>query len=324
MKAIVTGVSYSAGPGSRWVARLLTLTTLVPSATALTLAGCMAGPAIAPPATAQTPPETVFRDCPHCPRMVVLPAGSFLMGSPPSGDWRFEDEEPQRRVTVRTGFAIGIYEVTFDEWGACAGGGGCGGYRPSDEGWGRGRRPVTNVSWEDARNYAEWLSEETGEPYRLPSEAQWEYAARAGTETARYWGESAAEQCRYANGFDEDYAAINRRRVEMFEEFGLGFPSCSDGQARGTAPVGSYEPNAFGLYDMIGNLTEWTDDCATRDYSDAPADDRVRTLGDCSRRVLRGGTWSYASEMLRSAQRLSFELDHRDNGLGFRVVRDIR
>ena len=274
-----------------------------------------------PPAAAQTPPDTVFRDCPHCPEMVAVPAGSFLMGSPPSGDWRFENEEPQRLVTVRAAFAIGIYEITFEEWDACVSDGGCRGHRPSDEGWGRGRRPVTNVSWEDATHYVQWLSEETGETYRLPSEAQWEYAARAGTETARYWGESDSEQCRYANGFDQDCAEINERRAEMFQDMGVGFPSCSDGQARGTAPVGSYEPNAFGLYDMIGNLTERTDDCWNADYSEGAADDRVWSSGDCSRRVLRGGTWSYPSELLRSAHRFHFELNHRDTGLGFRVVR---
>ena len=298
--------------------------TLTPSAIALTIVVCLGAPAIAPPASAQDPPDTVFRDCPHCPEIVLVPAGSFLMGSPPSGDWRFGDEEPQRRVTVRTAFAIGIYEVTFQEWDACVSGGGCRGYRPSDEGWGRGRRPVTHVSWEDATHYVQWLSDETGEAYRLPSEAQWEYAARAGTGTARYWGDSAGEQCRYANGFDKDLAEFDPRHAERLQALGLGFASCSDGQARGTAPVGSYEPNAFGLYDMIGNLMEWTDDCATEDYSQAPADDRVRGSGDCSGRMLRGGTWGYAVETLRSAYRFWLELDHRDNGLGFRVVRDIR
>ncbi len=297
---------------------------LAPSAVTLTLAACLAGQAFAAPAAAQTPPDTVFRDCPQCPRMVVVPAGSFMMGSPPSGDWRFQDEEPQRRVTVRTAFAIGIYEVTFEEWDACVRGGGCGDYRPSDEGWGRGRRPVTNVSWEDATHYVQWLSEETGETYRLPSEARWEYAARAGTETDRYWGDSVSEQCRHANGFDKDLAETDPGHVERMRLLGVGFASCSDGQAKGTAPVGSYEPNAYGLYDMIGNLTEWTDDCAGGDYAEGAADDSAWSFGDCSRRMLRGGTWGYPPEMLRSANRFSFEIEHRDNGLGFRVARDIR
>ena len=218
-------------------------------APALTILALLVVHATVPPAAAQTPPGTVFRDCPHCPEMVAVPAGSFLMGSPPSGDWRFESEEPQRVVTVRADFAIGIYEVTFEEWDACVSDGGCRGHRPSNEGWGRGRRPVTNVSWEDATHYVQWLSEETGQTYRLPSEAQWEYAARSGTETARYWGESDSEQCRYANGFDQDCAEINERRAEMFQDMG------------------------------------------------------------------------YASETLRSAYRFSLELDHRDNGLGFRVIR---
>ena len=244
-----------------------------------------------------------------------------LMGSPPTEEGRFEDEGPQREITVRAAFAIGVYEVTFEEWDACVSDGGCRGYHPPDEGWGRGRRPVTNVSWEDAQYYTQWLSEETGQSYRLPSEAQWEYLARAGTETARYWGESATEQCRYANGFDQDLAEVNDRGLAMFEEYGMSFPSCSDGQAEGTAPVGSYEPNAFGLYDVIGNLTEWTDDCWNSDHSERPDNDEVRASGDCSQRALRGGTWGYPSEFLRSANRGSFELGHRDNGLGFRVIR---
>lgn len=280
------------------------------------------GPAT--PVAAQTPPDSVFRDCPHCPKMVVVPEGSFLMGSPPSGDWRFADEEPQQRVTVLAAFAIGVYEVTFAEWDACVGDGGCRDYRPADEGWGRGRRPVTNVSWEDARHYTQWLSEETGEFYRLPSEAQWEYAARAGTQTARYWGEDAAEQCRYANGFDRNLAAIDQRGLSLFDRLGVNPASCSDGQGKGTAPVGSYAPNAFGLYDVIGNLTEWTDDCWNEGHAGRPENEEVRGSGDCSRRVLRGGTWGYPVESLRSAYRASFELDHRDNGLGFRVIRAIR
>jgi len=168
-------------------------------------------------------------------------------------------------------FAIGVHEVTFEEWDACVDEGGCDGYRPPDWGWGRGRRPVTEVSWQDAREYVEWLSEETGHPYGLPS--------------------------------------------------GTTYPACSDGQGEGTAPVGSYEPNAFGLHDMIGNLTEWTDDCWNPDHSGRPENAGTRFSGDCSWRILRGGTWGYPSEYLRSAHRFQFELDHRDNGLGFRVVR---
>lgn len=310
------------GPVSRVLAAAAL--PLAASAVASAALSSPAFPAVAPPAAAQTPPDTAFRDCPHCPKIVVVPAGTFLMGSPPSGDWRFEDEEPQHPVTIGAAFAIGVHEVTFEQWDACVSGGGCGGYRPADEGWGRGRRPVTNVSWEDARNYVQWLSEETGETYRLPSEARWEYAARAGTKTARYWGDGAAEQCRYANGLDADLAEVDPELVEGMRALGAGPAPCSDGQAWGTAPVGSYEPNAFGLYDMIGNLAEWTDDCEQRDYSEGEAGDGAWSSGDCSARMLRGGTWSYPVESLRSAYRLSLQLDRRDNGIGFRVVRDIR
>ena len=173
-----------------------------------------------------------FRDCPSCPEMVVVPAGTFIMGSPESEEGRLRavyDEEgtavrwtvideleleveegqrlvivegPQRYVTIEVPFAVGVYEVTFDEWDACARSGGCGGLIPDNGGGGRGRRPVINVNWDDANAYVDWLSNETGEEYRLLTEAEWEYVARAGTESARYWGEGAAEQCRHANGAD--------------------------------------------------------------------------------------------------------------------------
>ena len=309
MKSRVAGVSSGAVPASR---------LLVAAVAVLMTSGC-AGSRPGP-AERRAPPDHAFRDCPHCPVMVMIPAGSFLMGSPETEEGREGDEGPQREITIRAPFAIGVYEVTFEEWDACVSDGGCDGYRPPDW-WGRGRQPVTEVSWRDARAYVEWLSKATGHSYGLPSEAQWEYAARAGTRTARYWGESAEEQCRYANGFDRVLARTNRNGLAMFEEYGLTYPRCSDGQGDGTAPVGSYEPNAFGLHDMMGNLTEWTDDCWNPDHSGRPEHGGTRFSGDCSRRVLRGGTWGYPLEFLRSAHRFQFELEHRDNGLGFRVIR---
>ncbi len=141
----------------------------------------------------------VFRDCEVCPEMVVVPAGSFTMGSAETEEGRRDNEGPQRRVTFDYAFAVGVYEVTFDEWGACVQGGGCGGYQPDD--WlGTGRLPVRDVHWEDAWQYADWLTQQTGEEYRLLSEAEWEYVARAGTQTARFWGDGTREQCQYANG----------------------------------------------------------------------------------------------------------------------------
>ena len=211
----------------------------------------------------------VFRDCSLCPVMVEVPPGSYMMGSPATEVGRLGTEGPQHQVTIGYAFAAGVYEVTFAEWDACVSAGGCG-HWPRDYNDGRGRRPVLDVNWEDAQEYVAWISEETGEEYRLLSEAEWEYVARAGTRTARYWGESEAEQCRYANGSEV---------------------SCSDGYGAETAPAGSFEPNAFGLYDVLGNVGEWTEDCWNASYAGAPTDGRPRTSGDCSHRVLRGGSW---------------------------------
>ena len=253
----------------------------------------------------------VFRDCDVCPEMVVVPAGSFLMGSPDSEEGRDNDEGPQREVSVDYALAVGVYEVTFDEWDACVRGGGCGGYEPGDEGWGRGKRPVINVHWEDAWQYADWLTEQTGEEYRLLSEAEWEYVARAGTRTERYWGDAEREQCRYANGYD----------ANGHLEHGLDWEpvGCRDRQAS-TAPAGSYLPNGFGLYDVLGNVFEWVDDCYG-DYEDAPADGRSSYEGYCSLRVLRGGSWLSAPRNLRSASRYRSPAGFRDSYDGFRVAR---
>ena len=191
--------------------------------------------------------------------MVTVPAGTFFMGSPASEEGRGEDEGPRRYVTIEAPFAVGVYEVTFDEWEACRRDGGCPGDRPDDEDWGRGRRPVINVSWNEAQAYVRWLSRQTGQRYRLLSEAEWEYVARAGTETARYWGESASGQCRYANGHDPS-------------------APCPDGYEY-TAPVGSFAPNAFGLHDVLGNVAEWTEDCWNDSYAGAPTDGRALAVG---------------------------------------------
>ena len=245
-------------------------------------------------------PGEIFRDCPACPQMVIVPAGSFMMGAPASEEGSEEAERPQHLVTIGEAFAVGIYEVTFAEWDACVRDGGCGGHGPDDEGWGRGSRPVMNVSWENALAYTEWLTVETGEAYRLLSEGEWEYAARAGTQTARWWGESESKQCEYANGLDR-------------------FAPCADG-FDGTAPVGSFQPNAFGLYDVLGNVWEWTADCWNESYSGAPDDGGAWRLGDCSTRVLRGGSFGHFPRFLRSAYR-SQPAAVRGYYLGFRVAR---
>ena len=256
-------------------------------------------------------PGDRFSDCEACPELVVVPAGSFLMGSAASEEQRINNEGPQRRVTIPSPLAVGVYEVTFAQWDACVQGGGCLGYGPDDEGRGRGMLPVTNVSWEDAQAYVEWLSDETGEEYRLPSEAEWQYAARAGTRTARFWGESDAEQCRYANGADEALREADPDPPIAF---------CSDGYPE-TAPVGSFEPNGFGLHDVMGNVQEWTQDCWSWGYSGAPADGRPQETGDCSQRNLSGGSWALGPWHLRSASRFGARPAIRHHGFGFRVVR---
>ena len=263
------------------------------------------------PLAAQSPGR-IFRDCEVCPEMVVAPPGSFMMGSPDGVG--HSDERPQHRVTIDYAFAVGVYEVTFAEWDACVRAGGCDGREPDDRGWGRGRRPVVDVSWNDAWRYADWLTAQTGEEYRLLSEAEWEYVARAGTEAARYWGESEQQQCQHANGYDAVGHAKHGRSTNPI--------GCRDRQAD-TAPVGSYRPNGFGLYDVLGNVWEWVDDCWNDGYEGAPSDERAWFGGDCSLRVLRGGSWFNVPDYLRSANRSRSQAGNRLNSLGFRLARTI-
>ena len=267
--------------------------------------------------TDRVTPGPVFQDCATCPEMVVIPAGSFTMGSPKDENGRDEDEGPPRTVAIEYSFAVGVHEVTFAEWDACSEAGGCVGNVPGDEGWGRVDRPVINVSSDDAQSYVDWLSGQTGELYRLPNEAEWEYVARAGTKTARFWGESPNEQCRYANGYDETSAQASDLGPRW-----MPVP-CQDEQVH-TAPVGSFEPNGFGVYDMMGNVWEWTADCWSDSYRRAPRDGSARESGDCSMRVIRGGSWRNLVRFLRSAGlRFARDRGFEDNTIGFRVVRTI-
>ena len=238
----------------------------------------------------------VFRDCPKCPELVVVAAGTYRMGSPSHEKGRDDNEGPMHEVVIEEPFAVGVYEVTFSEWEACVRGGGCQGYRPSDEGWGRGSRPVINMSWEDAQSYVQWLSGKTGEKYRLLSESEWEYVARAGTTTPFHFGSTiSTDRANYGKGF----------------------------WGQGTVPVGSFEPNRFGLYDVHGNAWEWVQDCWNHSYRGAPRDGSAWERGDCSERVLRGGCWSCPPRSLRSAHRIRYSTGKRYSVFGFRIARTL-
>ena len=249
----------------------------------------------------------VFRDGPAYPEMVVVPAGSFMMGTSQSEEGRDDDEGPVHRVMISEPLAVGVYAVTFDEWDACVrDGGGCGGYWPDDEGWGRGRRPVINVSWEDAKAYVSWLSVETGEAYRLLSEAEWEYVARAGTTTPFHTGRTiSTDQANY----DGDYTYGSGREGRYRKK---------------TIPVGSFAANAFGLHDVHGNVWEWVEDCWHGNYADAPENGITWTWGgDCSVRVMRGGSWYKRPDYIRSGFRRRRGTSNRDETYGFRVARTL-
>ena len=244
-------------------------------------------------------PGRRFRDCAECPELVVVPAGSFMMGSPSSDSKGYSDERPVHRVTIGEPIAVGVYEVTFGEWDACRRGGGCS-HNPGDRGWGRGTRPVIEVRWEDAQEYVRWLSRETGKRYRLMSESEWEYVARSGTETRYHWGDAAGRNRANCNGCGSRW------------------------DNRQTSPVGSFSANAFGLHDVHGNVWEWVEDCWHGDYAGAPPDGSARTSGgDCSRRVLRGGSWDSYPGSVRSALRGWHAAGNRSYYLGFRVARTL-
>ena len=226
-----------------------------------------------------------FRDCARCPEMVVVPAGSYRMGAPSHEERREGDEGPVHEVRIAKSFAVGVYEVTFSEWEACVAGGGCGGHRPHDRGWGRGNRPVIDVSWADAQAYVRWLSRRTGETYRLLSEAEWEYVARAGTTTPFHFGSTiSTEQANYDGNFSYGSGRKGRYREK-------------------TVPVGRFAANRFGLHDVHGNVWEWVQDCWNASYQGAPRDGSAWERGDCSKRVLRGGSWLDEPWFLRSANR---------------------
>jgi formylglycine-generating enzyme required for sulfatase activity len=253
---------------------------------------------------------TIFRDCQECPEMVFIAAGSFTMGSSESETERDSNEGPEHQVIISRPFAAGRYEITFDEWESCLKERGCN-HDPNDQGWGRGKRPVVNVSWSDAKEYVAWLSRKTGKGYRLLSEAEWEYVARAGTTTAFNTGVS------ISIGQGNFSTAIVQRTA------GLAWGVSTEGQADPdkTAPVGSYVANRVGLHDVHGNVWEWVEDCTNADYFGAPRDGSAWTTGDCSRRILRGGSFIALPKDIRSARRFSDGVNARYGTFGFRVAR---
>jgi formylglycine-generating enzyme required for sulfatase activity len=243
-------------------------------------------------------PLASFHECANdCPEMIVIQAGSFTMGSSVTEKGHYTTEGPQHSVTIAKPFAVSKFDVTFAEWDACVSVGGC--PRVRDSGFGRGTRPVINVSWDDAQQYVAWLSRMTGRPYRLLTEAEWEYAARAGSTTAYFWG----------------------------DEIGKGNANCMDCDSkwgyRQTSPVGSFKPNAFGLYDMNGNVWQWVQDCHHDNYEGAPTDGSGWTIRDCSLPVIRGGSWYDDSRALRSANRLRISTVGRMPHVGFRIGRTL-
>ena len=290
------------------------------------------------PAAAMSP-AALFRDCAQCPELAVIPAGEFVMGAAPGEEERegLADEfrkrsEPQRSVTIRR-FAAGRFEITRGEYRAFAeatgrASDGCflwagtgfeidpakdwrnPGYAQDDT------HPAACVSWEDASAYAAWLGKRTGRKYRLLTEAEWEYAARAGAATARYWGDDRSIPCAHANGADLATAA----RVPGAQTWNIA--NCNDGHPY-TAPVGSYRANAFGLHDMLGNVEEWTQDCWNGNLGGVPADGAATTAGNCELRAVRGGSWLDAPVGIRAAYRVGSPTTVRVYRRGFRVAREI-
>jgi formylglycine-generating enzyme required for sulfatase activity len=233
--------------------------------------------------------------------MIVIPAGEFTMGAT-AGEL---GGATQHRVTISAPFAVSKFEITFDEWDACVNEGGCDGYRPADEGWGRGKRPVMNVSWLDAKSYVNWLSRKTGKPYRLLSESEWEYAARAGTTTTFSIGDALSPSAANYDGSGDGSGPSDVNRQQ-------------------TTPVGTFPANGFGLFDMHGNVSEWVEDCWYDDYSaKTPNDGSPSPEGNCDGHVVRGGSWEDSDSELRSAARTGGDKSDRFYSDGIRIARSL-
>nr|VFJ93116.1 MAG: Formylglycine-generating enzyme, required for sulfatase activity, contains SUMF1/FGE domain [Candidatus Kentron sp. LFY] len=271
-----------------------------------------------PSATAQPPSRDLLcgrlQSSHKKPKMIEVPTEGKDAGSPEGDDLYFEEAPKSHVEPPPEPFALGATEVTFDEYDrfACA----TGRELPNDGGWGRGRRPVIDVDWHDAVAYAKWLSRRTGKKYRLPSEAEWEYAARAGSTTRYFWGDEVESTCTYANGYDLSAKGAHHYYWDHLP--------CDDGQAN-IAPVGSYQPNPFDLFDMIGNVQEWTADCwqaGGKTLSGGNASGSERD-GSCIWRVIRGGAWQSRPANLQSAHRGRLIANGANNSLGFRLAEDL-
>jgi sulfatase modifying factor 1 len=281
------------------------------------------------PAAAAPIPGTLIRDCPTCAAMIMLPAARFKQGFAATERGSVSYEKPQHWVDIIRPFAMSTDLVTVEEYRqfidatgratqGCDTYDGSWNYRPENNWQNPGfaqsaLHPVTCVSWNDAVAYAQWYSAKTGHQYRLPSASEWEYAARAGSETVYPWASSGANACAYANVADASAA----RQYPGWVAF-----ACDDGYAN-TSPVGSFKANSFGLNDMLGNVFQWTLDCWHADYRGAPVDGSARTDGDCSERELRGGSWFTSPAYVRANYRNHFASDYRTSSVGIRLIREI-
>ena len=236
----------------------------------------------------------IFRDCPDCPEMIVVPSGLFIMGS----NERRKAEWPAHQVNITAPFAVGRYEITFDQWYACLKENACT-HKPDDHNWGMSSRPVINVTWHQVQTYLLWLSRKTGHTYRLPSEAEWEYVNRAGTTSDFWWGNEPGEN----NANCKDCK--------------------SQWSAKSSAPVGSFHPNPFGLFDTVGNVFEWVSDCWNPNHEGAQNSTKPRTVGVCNFQVIRGGSFYYFNKVSRASYRAKNSPDVKSYWLGFRVVREL-
>jgi formylglycine-generating enzyme required for sulfatase activity len=277
-------------------------------------------------------PRDVFRECETCPEMVVIPTGEFVMGSAETEEGRRSDEGPRHHVRIPHPFAIGKIKISVDQFetfvqatghpvgSTCYGRNGdkwieLQGLSFRSPGFAQtGAHPAVCVAWNDAKAYVAWLSRTTGKPYRLLTEAEWEYAARAGSTTRYHFGNDERDACRYGNGADQ----TARRSLPK----SWVYNSCSDGHVY-TAPGGSFAANAFGLHDMLGDAWQWLEDCYHDNYEGAPADGSAWTHGDCNRRVLRGGSWGSGPKNLRSAVRYWVTPGQYSSDNGFRVARTL-